>query len=100
MQPDGAKLLGFLRGVNARVRWIAAARGASLGFGAAIVITLLIGAQPSTALLMGATLAVIGAAIATFDRARDKHATAKLVERRAPQSRNVIVTASELLGAG
>src|SRR5262245_23525677 len=98
--PDAPVVVAFLSRVPRRRVWLSALRGAACGFAVAIV---LLGAgvfgrtSVLTALGSGATLALagltLGAALALIRR----RSPAFLVERRAPECRNVIVTASEII---
>src|SRR5262245_7251642 len=96
-QPDETSVHAFLGRAARRLTWVAAAEGAAAGFVAAALIA--IAGWPArgaltSAVVVGATLAVAGIGIGV-SRARRK-GVAALVERRAPQCRNVVITADEL----
>jgi len=97
-----ATFRAFLERAARRVTLIAAAQGAAVGLGIAAVIALVartIRVSTTTALLIGALVVLLGAAIGLVVAARRRRRIAMLVERGAPQSRNLIVTAAELMDA-
>ena len=93
-------LSGFLARVARRLAWIAAAEGAALGLGVAALIAAAAwwgrGRVMQTA-IAGVVLAALGIALRIHLSSRRRESIAGLVERRVPQSRNVIVTAAELI---
>jgi len=98
--PDMRVIEALLTRVRRRLDLRASAEGAAVGLAVAIVATLL--GWPSgrmLALLLGASLAVVGVAIRIL-RTRAAYASVPaFVERRVPSSRNVILTAHELSAA-
>ena len=89
-QSDTLELLGLLRRARQRLSWIAALNGAAFGFAAATLI--------DRSLASGMALALAGAIIAAWVHTpRMRGQTALEIERRAPVSRNLILTATELL---
>jgi len=99
--PDVARLETLL-GRIARRRTIRAVGGGVAAGLAVAAIVVLVGwpHSPAGAALLGGTLAVAGGALSVaFRRTRDESA-ALFVERRAPESRNVILTAHELTARG
>jgi len=101
VQPDRASVVAFLARVHRRLVLKTAIQGATAG--SALAIILAIAGWPSrgaTAL----TLAFFGAAVIAGViaglalTANRRRRVADVVERRAPASRNLIVTASELFG--
>lgn len=101
MQPDAASVRAFLARVSKRLAWRSAAEGAAAGVGAAIITMVARHPAPTS---LGATLLVlfilvgIGLLISVYSRRNARRHVALLVERRTPQSRNLIVTADELAG--
>jgi hypothetical protein len=96
----GAAVQAFLARIARRVGWLAGVEGAAVGLIiAAIVAAVIWRARGSIvpALLLGGTLAVLGSVVALAITAGRRRRVALLVERRAPQCRNLVVTASELL---
>lgn len=100
--PDSRAVDAFLARAAARHGSASAARGAAYGFAAAIILALAVRSASVAALssagmlALGASLALIGGA-AGFLRSRgDRRRIAYLVERRAPQCRNLVITAAEL----
>jgi len=99
VQRDLTQLAAFLARVRRRLALKAAIDGAAVGIGLAIMFA--IGGWPSrdtmawTITLFAATVAagILAAVLLTANRRRQ---VAEVVERRAPASRNLIVTAAEL----
>ncbi len=99
MPPDVRAVRTFLARVARRLAWMSAARGAAVGRGAAGAIALLGGPRrdamgPLVATGIAACLA--GLLIYVFTSAGRRRRVALVVEQRAPECRNLIVTASEL----
>ncbi|HSJ23494.1 MAG TPA: hypothetical protein VK929_02345 [Longimicrobiales bacterium] len=101
---DDAALVGsFLRRVTVRVRAAAVLRGAAAGLAMALVALLVMWlyrgwADTSfriTGALLAAASAMVGAGLALLHVRRDD--AALLAERRTAESRNLIITAAELL---
>ncbi|MDB4877894.1 MAG: putative rane protein [Gemmatimonadetes bacterium] len=103
MRPDAAALRAFLSSVSRRLAWIAAAEGAALGLALAFVLAL-VGWPGRDALVRSLGVGLLFAAVGVLARFMSSHRrrppVAVLVERRAPQCRNVVVTADELLAQG
>src|SRR5262245_56756684 len=95
--PDVLALRTFLTRVARRLAWISFAEGAAVGLALAVVIAIVAG--PSTALnrsiLIAGALATLGAVIRILI-VRQGPSVPERVERRAPQCRNLLLTASEL----
>ncbi len=96
--PDAALVRAFLSRVQRRLVLIAGLQGAAIGLAIAVVISVAIGlAKLDPGLLVDVSVAVaavaIGAAVAMM---RPRRVPA-LVEARAPQCRNLIITADELI---
>ena len=92
----------FLMRASRRLTAIAAAEGAAAGLGLAALIAFtawLTRGSMITAFAIGATIVVLGAAAGFVIAMRRRRRVATLVERGAPQSRNLIVTAAELIDA-
>ena len=99
-RPDGAALRAFLSRIGRRIAWLAAAEGAAVGLGLAALIALWrwrASGSLTPALVAATVLAAIGCALALGITLRRRRGIPTLVERRAPQCRNVVVTAAELL---
>lgn len=100
-------LRAFLDNASRRLVWLAALRGATAGLGLALatVVALAI-LQPEratrdmigTAVLLAAIGLLLGATVAVLRR-RGNHRVAFDIERRAPECRNIVITAAELLDA-
>ena len=98
-RPDAA-LRAFLSRVGRRIAWLAAAEGAAVGLALAALIALWRWRASGSlipAVGAGAALAAIGCLIAYAVTARRRVRVAALVEGRAPQCRNLVLTAAELL---
>jgi len=98
-QPDATNVHAFLGRVARRLTRVAAAEGAAAGFVAAALIA--VAGWPARgaltpAVVVGAVLVIAGIGVAVgVSRVRRK-SVAALVEQRAPQCRNVVITADEL----
>lgn len=89
----------FLGRVHRRLALVDAIHGAAAGLGVAIAVALHRTATSATASAVGLAFAAVGAS-AWWMRARSRSGqAATLVEHRAPECRNVLVTAAELLRA-
>ena len=89
----------FLDRAAARVLWIEVAHGAAVGLAVAFVLVLFnIPPRGSTGLSVGVALllAALGAVVQVARTASSRRNIAHRVEARAPQCRNVVVTADEL----
>lgn len=98
-RPDASTVGDFLARASRRVVWLAAFEGAAAGLAFAFAAALLgiprRGALVA-AVVTGLALAALGAVIRVlYTAARRKHVAA-LVEQKAPQCRNLVVTAAEL----
>jgi len=98
-RPNASAIGEFLARASRRVAWLAAFEGAAAGLGLAFAAALLgiprRGAiVPSIAL--GLILAALGAVIRVLYTAARRRHVAELVEQKAPQCRNLVVTAAEL----
>ena len=100
--------------VTRRLSWLAATRGVCGAFAAAAAAQLLgwpahLATLPTTAsatrasllpaLAVVAALMLVGVGIALLMTSRSRASAARLIERAAPQCRNLVVTAEELLHA-
>jgi len=100
--PDEAALAEFLATVERRLRLVAIARGAALGMAVTLAGALLLWSLApqggTSGLRLGLALggALAGALVALAVRRREPSA-AHVVERRVPASRNVVLTAAELM---
>jgi hypothetical protein len=98
--PDARALRAFLARALRRATVLAALRGAAVALGIAGVLTLagiLPARSPGVALASAlVALAAGGSAGALIAARRSRHVTA-LIERRAPASRNLVITAAELV---
>jgi hypothetical protein len=101
--PNPHPLNTFLARASRRVAWIAAAQGAAAGLVIALVMAIAGWPGRNTLVLsvgVGVGLAAAGAIAREFMRRRRAPRVALAVERRAPQCRNHLVTADELLLQG
>jgi hypothetical protein len=97
-QPDAGALRAFLDRASRRLAWIAAAEGAAGGLVLAIVTMAVRWSRfgsLAVVIVFGVTLALAGAAVRIV-WSRRRAGAAQLVERRAPQCRNLLITAAEL----
>jgi len=98
-RPDSTNVHAFLGRAARRLTWITLAGGAAAGLIAATLLSL--AGWPSRgaltpALVVGTMFAIAGIGVALLlSRLRGQN-VASLVERRAPQCRNVVITANEL----
>jgi hypothetical protein len=100
VQRDAALVREFLGRVRRRLTLLAAARGAAIGLGAAILLAL--GGWPSrqssiVIAMLGIAAAMVGSLISVLSTAAHRRRAATVVERRVPESRNLLVTTAELL---
>ena len=95
--PDAGRFAAFLARARRRSQAVAALRGAAAGFGLAAVLLLAGAHRGQTVMAAAITTAIViaGAAIAATMSARQRVAT--LIERRTPNSRNLVFTAAELI---
>src|SRR5215510_1227450 len=98
-RPDATKVHAFLGRASRRLAWIALAEGAAAGLVAAALFSL--AGWPSRgaltpAIAVGTAFVVAGIGIALLLLRLRSPNIANLVERRAPQCRNVVITANEL----
>jgi hypothetical protein len=97
--PEVAALRAFLERTQRRIKWIAALQGAAVGLAIATLLLVVVVVFDFTergaaaGLLLGVTGALIGGALALQ---RKKH-VAHAVEERAPECRNLVITAAELI---
>ncbi|MEX2609186.1 MAG: hypothetical protein WEA24_04510 [Gemmatimonadota bacterium] len=101
-RPDEAALAAFLAAVERRLRIVALTRGAALGMAVALAGALLLwwlAPERGTAgLRLGLALAgALAGALVALSVRRRRPSTAHVVERRVPASRNVVLTAAELV---
>lgn len=100
--PDAPELRAFLARATRRLVWIAAAEGAAAGLALALALPLVItladwrGSIDRT-VVAGLCLAALGVVVRILVSSRAQAHVAQLVERRAPECRNLIVTAAELI---
>ncbi|MGH9887741.1 MAG: DUF4175 family protein, partial [bacterium] len=99
MQPDAHAVRAFLARASRRLALLSATEGAAIGLAIATLAALAgwprrgeVGATT----MAGAALAVIGILIAIVASRARRSRVALLVERRAPECRNLVVTADEL----
>ncbi|HTE44153.1 MAG TPA: hypothetical protein VK636_02825 [Gemmatimonadaceae bacterium] len=99
VQPDASAFRAFLTRAARRLAWVAAAQGAAAGLAIALVLSVAGWPTPGAytkAAVAALSLAVAGVVVRWFIfRARGER-VALLVERRAPQCRNLLITADEL----
>ena len=97
MRPDESTLRDFLARAARRVTILAATRGAAIAVSIAAIMVA-VGWTSNGGRTIAATLAlaIAGGVVGTVAAGRRRRDIARLVERRAPQSRNVILTAHEL----
>ncbi|MEP6494599.1 MAG: hypothetical protein ABJF01_18080 [bacterium] len=97
--PDASALRAFLARVSRRLAWTTAAEGAAAGLVVALVLVMAgwpSRGAPAKAIAAAASLAAAGMFVRwLFMRGRGER-VALIVERRAPQCRNLVVTADEL----
>lgn len=94
------RLPEVLRRVHGRLRALAAARGATVGAGVAIALLLLGGSLPVNLLLFGVVGVVTVVLLVVWYMSRVQTNSVSLaltLERRAPECRNLVVTAAELV---
>jgi len=97
---DAPAVTTFLERAAWRVVWIAAARGAAAGLGVALVLLVAGWLGRGSALAAvgaGAVLALAGSAMCVRAAGTRGRSPATLVEHRAPECRNLLVTAAELI---
>ena len=103
MQPDAIVVRAFLARVRRRLAWISAVEGAAAGVAIALVTAILDRPTENSfarTLFLLVALVLLGAITRMFSM-RERHArVAMLVERSAPQCRNLIVTADEIRPGG
>ena len=98
--PDTRALRALLARFARRLTLLAALRGVARGLVAALLLALAVTAiRQRTDLLVSSGLALLGAAAGVLLAVRKKRPVALLVERQAPQCRNLVITAAELLRA-
>src|SRR5262249_24083089 len=98
--PDAPRVVAFLTRVARRRMWLGALEGTACGLLIAIVLMVAttIGRTSAwSALAVAALMATIGAVAGLLLARRPRPSTAALVERRAPQCRNIVITASEII---
>jgi hypothetical protein len=97
--PDAAELRAFLDRVGRRLRWLAGAEGAAAGLGLAFVVTIFGWSRVTAreAAIIGLILGIAGCVMRLLMTRRSASDVAALVERRAPQCRNVVITGTELV---
>jgi hypothetical protein len=99
MQPDIAAFRAFVDRIRRRLTWLSAAEGAAAGLLVALIVAVVRGSSASGArqsVVVGAVLAIVGVVVRVI-AARDRRTrVVALVEARAPQCRNLLVTASEM----
>ena len=105
---DAGAVQAFLAIASRRIAWLKAARSATIGLTLALDIALVVAllgwsrAFGNTAAIVGGSLAAaglgVGIAIAMVHR-QTAFTSAAEVERRAPECRNIVITAAELIAA-
>lgn len=99
MQRDAGAVRDFFARVSRRLTWLAAVRGAAVGLGVSSAIALTGWPHRDSRapiLAMGMAAAILGAMISVLLTAAHRRRVAPLIEHRAPESRNLVVTAAEL----
>jgi hypothetical protein len=99
---DASSVRLFLAGVRRQLAMIAIAHGATLGLAIAIAFVFVPWRTTHGVMLpagVAFTLTVLGAAIAYAATAAQRSRAASLVERRAPECRNLVLTADEMMQA-
>ena len=101
MRPDASSLRAFLTKASRRVRGLYALRGASAGIIAGGLLIAANAAGESWALrtAVAALLAILGAAVSALLAPAASWQIVRNVERREARSRNLLLTATELLDA-
>ncbi len=95
--PDARALSAFLARTSRRLAWIAAAEGAAAGlFAATIAIALGWPRSSEAYAVAGLAFALAGAAVRLLWQWRHNARAADVIEKRAPQCRNLLITAAEL----
>jgi hypothetical protein len=87
-------LRAFLDRASRRLAWLSAAEGATGGLALAAIIGL--ATRPAIGFATGVALGTVGAAAGLLRSRTERANVAQAVERRAPQCRNLVVTANEL----
>jgi hypothetical protein len=96
-RPDATSVHAFLGRASWRVSWLAAAEGATVGLIVAALVALAgWPTRGAPAVVVGAALVIAGVGIGVLLTRARRTGVAALVERRAPQCRNVVITANEL----
>jgi hypothetical protein len=96
--PETAALRALLARFARRLAWLAALRGAARGLLVALLLALAVTAiRARTDVLISTAVALLGAAVGALLALRRPRPVAALVERRAPECRNLVITAAELL---
>ncbi|MEJ7811702.1 MAG: DUF4175 family protein [Gemmatimonadaceae bacterium] len=98
--PESAAVRAILARAARRLAWMSAAEGAAIGLGLALALAAAGWPAPGAAwrsVFAGLSLAAAGAGARVLTSSGRRRHVAHLVERRAPQCRNLLVTASELL---
>lgn len=99
MQPDIDALRAFVGRVRRRLTWLSAAEGASAGLVVGIVVAVAKGGSPERVqqmLIAGGVLALAGIGIRIAAARERRTRVVELIESRAPQCRNLLVTAAEM----
>src|SRR5262245_19087236 len=100
VSPDAQTLRGFLARVGRRVRGIAVLRAIAVAF---IVATFLVitrsvaAASPGQVAIVGLAAALAGLAAGVIAGPRSARRAAALVEHRVPASKNLVLTAAEVI---
>ena len=97
--PDAPLVAAFLARATRRLKWLAVMRGAAVGFAIATPIiggAWLVGGRLPLSLILAAAAIVASVAVALRMERRRRRAACRL-EGRVPESRNIIVTADEIL---
>ena len=102
MWPESATLSDFLARAARRVRLIAAAEGAAIGLALAFAIgavAIIASGRDAAGAVFAVIAAIAGILAGSWWAVARAPAAAHLVERRAPQCRNIVLTAAELLAS-
>ena len=95
--PEAGRFAAFVDRATRRARWLAAVFAVAVALAASALIVFLLGGRESAIASATVTLAFVAAAIAWTLRRTSSNRVVSLVERRTPASRNLVLTAAEML---
>lgn len=95
--PESKRFAAFVDRATRRARWIGATFAVASALGAASLVVLLLGGRESPLPSIIVSLFLVGGAIAWARRRTSADRVVAIVERRTPASRNLVLTAAELL---